>query len=1297
MRTDVSANDFLIFSNGDLILTPLTLSGIRTFSFLEENSAELQQFTANAFIGEEGILFTSRGLAFFTTDLIFGQTVIGITATAMPVQIVVDVVRISSDPFVLLLDVENRNFTMRLTGSPTKILSIVTDNRILYAENTLTVRQGILTTTEFPDINMLAVLQLEPGTTNIRYRVLFTEAPDVILGPGQVHIGVNENRAFFVEDLPFRGGDRDIIGFINEQVFLQAFNLRQNISGVDVEDHLRNRTVTLTRNTSKFDAPNAAEATYIGPQRLLVLRDRGGRVNSFPGIGQFSIFENNSLQIFKSSSSDTSMHLLCTGGTVFVDGSAALFVGISSPFVISELCDNIPVPDGISYIYDIVGDSDSKLVLRSIEVNMTNTLRTEEQTPIQVVTGLYVTTVKEPEAVSFRNNTVLVRDFFDNTVTRIEGVKTLYVNTEDNQFRSYENQSPVPFHGPGTLTFSRGTAFFTTDRTLGSDLAFQARTAGVPTIDIRLIATTVNDIDGENFTESTVAVKIGGDRVITFEASSYRTSTDQEILYAGDRLTVHRPILVGEGNVTYIGSTQTVTYADNGGTNRTITGVTRFQDYSGGEVRTTTSTDDTFVQGPGKIYVSEDSSSVLFSSSNLISAEVAAIIRNGATDFSIEVDQLSSVYARIFNISNNSATVTYPGGGVIYYSTFDGRRESLYLESSSVTNRLRRDISAYIPLTKSVAQEDLGIINIIYNGRSVYRYRPIQGSRDIVVSGTESFTLNGTTISGLSYGTITGVNRLVLHDGIELEIFNESSTPVVLSGYGLLLVQMESDTAFYTTLPFSVNLFLQTIIDVREYLIPPVIKLPRNNGKITTKKLTDTFRFGTNVKAFAGASITFTCAATGRPAPTFEFFRVVEGDTRIALNESQTGVSIEEDSVTLSSIGDADSGTYGCTADNTVPPADVALSTLNVKEADAPSINPGWFPFILRQNQSIFWPVDPAPSTSTSLDVQLARELVFACRVGGKPRPNVMWEFNNLQIQEAIAIGLLDNTSVSITTFPNARSVLIIAVEANQDILRGRNEIACSAANAGGATTGRITLEGTYYNCIRTGAGECSRTCGRGFRTVLYMCTVTRGDLTEETIPASLVPDELVPFGRTEVCDVTDMFGDFVICPVTDYRWNTSEWTECSRTCGGGSRSRNVSCLNISIPITIDYRAKLDQVIESEANITMCAMSESAGVRPTSRELCNTDTCPIWVAEEEFSECSVTCGVGVQSRDVTCNIITGNYIDEFGDMQFNLTVVNSSLCGPEKQPPPTKECKPTRCLYEWRPLPFGRVRSTYEP
>lgn len=36
----------------------------------------------------------------------------------------------------------------------------------------------------------------------------------------------------------------------------------------------------------------------------------------------------------------------------------------------------------------------------------------------------------------------------------------------------------------------------------------------------------------------------------------------------------------------------------------------------------------------------------------------------------------------------------------------------------------------------------------------------------------------------------------------------------------------------------------------------------------------------------------------------------------------------------------------------------------------------------------------------------------------------------------------------------------------------------------------------------------------------------------------------------------------------------------------------------------------------------MCRMFERAGEKPTSRELCNTDVCPIWDAEEEFSEVS---------------------------------------------------------------------------
>ena len=91
--------------------------------------------------------------------------------------------------------------------------------------------------------------------------------------------------------------------------------------------------------------------------------------------------------------------------------------------------------------------------------------------------------------------------------------------------------------------------------------------------------------------------------------------------------------------------------------------------------------------------------------------------------------------------------------------------------------------------------------------------------------------------------------------------------------------------------------------------------------------------------------------------------------------------------------------------------------------------------------------------------------------------------------------------------------------------------------------------------------------------------------------------------------------------PITEYRWSTSEWTECTRTCGGGSRNRTVTCLNVSIPITSDHTAELTTITETEVNGIMCDMSEKAGEMPTSRELCNTEDCPIWLATE-YSEAS---------------------------------------------------------------------------
>ena len=124
----------------------------------------------------------------------------------------------------------------------------------------------------------------------------------------------------------------------------------------------------------------------------------------------------------------------------------------------------------------------------------------------------------------------------------------------------------------------------------------------------------------------------------------------------------------------------------------------------------------------------------------------------------------------------------------------------------------------------------------------------------------------------------------------------------------------------------------------------------------------------------------------------------------------------------------------------------------------APRVQPGWLPFEGMNNQSIIWPSDP-PVTA-NIQTQVVQQLVFACRVDGKPKAEVAWRFNGIDIEVAVSIGLLDASSVSTEIISSGRSVLIINVEPNQDILRGDNDIECFAENEGGSTTGRVNLQG---------------------------------------------------------------------------------------------------------------------------------------------------------------------------------------------------------------------------------------------
>lgn len=124
----------------------------------------------------------------------------------------------------------------------------------------------------------------------------------------------------------------------------------------------------------------------------------------------------------------------------------------------------------------------------------------------------------------------------------------------------------------------------------------------------------------------------------------------------------------------------------------------------------------------------------------------------------------------------------------------------------------------------------------------------------------------------------------------------------------------------------------------------------------------------------------------------------------------------------------------------------------------APLVLPGYLPFDIISSQRIFWPSDPP--VTMDFETQVVKQLVFACRVDGRPEADVVWSFNGVGIEIAIGIGLLNDSSVNTEIITSGRSVLTIDVEPNQDILRGENEIECFAENAGGSTTGTVTVQG---------------------------------------------------------------------------------------------------------------------------------------------------------------------------------------------------------------------------------------------
>ncbi|NXH66643.1 PPN protein, partial [Hydrobates tethys] len=169
---------------------------------------------------------------------------------------------------------------------------------------------------------------------------------------------------------------------------------------------------------------------------------------------------------------------------------------------------------------------------------------------------------------------------------------------------------------------------------------------------------------------------------------------------------------------------------------------------------------------------------------------------------------------------------------------------------------------------------------------------------------------------------------------------------------------------------------------------------------------------------------------------------------------------------------------------------------------------------------------------------------------------------------------------------------------------------------------------------------ECSSECGGGFQSRLVFCTIDNEIYPDYMCRNKPQPDNNRTCGRQT-------------CPQTK-RWKTGEWGSCSATCGGGTQTRSVYC--------VAFDGQSSQGVVDNAECMAFAQ------QPRSSQPCNVRQCATW-STGPWSECSASCGEGVQTRTVTCRTQQGSQAPDFA-------------CLMEPKPSATQPCLKENCIQE---------------